>query len=90
MILVAQGIHGLPEAGVTVGGKLTVAGQALHRLTLPERSVAVDEVDDVRGQHEEPAIDPGTVALGLLLEALDLIAVEVERAETPRRLDGGE
>ncbi len=39
-------------------------------------------------EDEEPAVGPGSVAAGLLLELADPIAIHVERTEAPGRLDG--
>ncbi len=39
-----------------------IGGQALQRLPLPDGAVARDAVDDLRLQHEEPAVDQAVVA----------------------------
>ena len=59
---------GLPEAAVAIGPQLAVGGQALERLALEGHVVALDAVQHGRLEHEEPAVDPGAVAHGLLLE----------------------
>ena len=92
MQLVAQGVHGLPEAVVTEGGELAFQGQTFHGLSLPDGGVAFDVVDDLGGEDEEAAVDPGAVAVGLFLEASDLVlaVVQIERAEAAWWLGGGE
>lgn len=90
MQLVAQGVHGLPEAVVAIGGELAFMGQALHGFTLPDGGVAVDVVDDLGGEDEEAAVDPGAVPVGLFLEAGDLGFREIECAKATGWLGGGQ
>ena len=88
--LVAQGIHGLPETAVTIGGELTFSGEALHGFSLPDGIVCIDVVDDFGRQDEKTAIDPGAIAGGLFLETGDLDVLEVNRTEAAWGLGGGE
>src|SRR5690242_12875518 len=91
--LVAEGVHRLPEAVVSIGGQLAVARERFEWRALPHAVVAVDIGERAGFEHEEAAVDPAAVALRLLGEARDAMAVDVERAESTRRLyraDGGE
>src|SRR3954465_10021160 len=85
--LVPEAVHVLPVAGMAVGGQLAVVGQALERLALPDRLVALDVVEDAGLEDEEAPVDPAAVAGGLLAERLDAVALERERAEAAGRLD---
>ena len=64
----AHGIHRLPESVVKIGRKLMLGREPLERLVLPKRSIAVDVVEDLRGEHEKAAIDPPAVTLWLFRE----------------------
>src|SRR5687768_10233289 len=86
MVLVAQRVHRLPETAMSIGGEIAAARERLHRLALPERGVAIDEVDHPGREHEKTAVDPAAFAARLLLEARHAIAVDIERAEARRRL----
>lgn len=90
MQFVAQGVHRLPEAVVAIGGELAFVGQALHGFALPDGGVAIDVVDDLGGEDEEAAVDPGAVAVGLFLEAGDLGFRQVEGAKAAGGLGGGQ
>src|SRR5688500_19120527 len=83
-VLVAQRVHVLPVAGMAPGAELAVVREALHRLTLPHGRIAFDIVEDAGLEHEESAVDPGVVALGLLAEASDAghVQVQGDRPET--------
>ena len=85
MRLVAQGVHGLPETAVEIGGKLALAGQAFHGLAFPEGGVAVDAVDDLGRQHEEAAVDPAAIACGF---SLKLVIWSPFRLSAPKRPGG--
>src|ERR1051325_3936398 len=67
-LLVAQRIHRLPEPPVPVRGELALPGEPAQRLPLPDALIAVDVIDRRRLEDEEPAVDPGAVAGGLLVE----------------------
>ena len=80
-----------------IGAQLVVRGQALQRFALEGHVVALDAVEHRRLQHEEAAVHPGAVAHGLLLEgphgrrrdlSVDLVLVDLQRAEAPQRLHG--
>jgi hypothetical protein len=92
-LLVADGVHALPEGVVPVGHELAVARQPLERLPLELRRVAVDVVEDLRLEHEERAVDPALADLRLLRELGDLVAVEIEvpvARGRPDRREGGQ
>jgi hypothetical protein len=58
-----------------------VARQTLERLAFPRRIVAGDVLERLRLDHEESAVNPGSVPARLFLEAGDAFAFDVERAE---------
>jgi len=68
MLAIAQGVHGLPETVVPVGGKLTVSCQGRKGLLLPEGVITFDALDHGGLQHKETTIDPTAVALWFFLE----------------------
>src|SRR3954466_3829444 len=85
--LVAQRVHRLPEAGVAVYPELSVAGEVAQRLALKWSGITGDVVQDLRRQQHEPAVDPATLGLRLLAEAVDpAVAVDVEHPEAAWRL----
>src|SRR5690349_15937606 len=87
LTLVAQRVHRLPEAGVAVYPELSVAGEVAQRLALKWGGITGDVVQDLRGQQHEPAVDPATLGLRLLAEAVDpAVAVDVEHPEAAWRL----
>src|SRR4051812_26576369 len=89
-LAVAQGVHRLPEALVLVGAELAGGGERLHRLALPDGLLAGDEVQHSGLEDEEAAVDPAAgVAVRLLLEAAHEAALDLQRAPTAGRLDGG-
>jgi len=69
--LVPQGIHRLPEAAVRVGRQLLVVRQALQRLALPDRRVALDVAERAGFEDEESTVDPGAIARRFFLETRD-------------------
>src|SRR5882757_1988907 len=89
-LLLANGIHTLPEAGVPVCHELAFAGQALEGLLFEVSIVTVDEVKDLGLKHKERSVDPAFLGLRLLRELGDLIAVHFQVTEARRRTDGGE
>src|SRR5919106_1913873 len=58
--LVAQSVHGVPEAGVPVRRELVLVSESLHGLALPHGLVAVDVVQHRRLDDEEAAVDPSS------------------------------
>jgi hypothetical protein len=94
---VTQRIHRLPEAAMAISDKLAVAGETFEGAALEDDLVAADPVQDGRFEHEEPGVDPGAVSGRLFLEgphtrrhdtADDLVGLDLQGAEAPRRLDG--
>ena len=59
---------------MAVGGELVVRREPFQRLALPDRVVALDQVQDLRLQHEEAAID------ALAARLADALAVPVHVA----------
>src|SRR5450830_1018830 len=88
--LVAQGIHRLPETAMKKSVQLTFGGQAFQRLLFPGSAVVRDVIDDLWRQYKIATVDPGTIALRLFLEAINFLAIQDQRAETARRLGGGQ
>src|SRR5262245_32679298 len=76
----------MPKAVVEVHAQLTVSGEPLHRLALPDRCIAGDVLADDGGQHEKAAVDPAAVPGRLLLEPRYTVALETYRPEAPGRL----
>src|SRR5918993_1942992 len=88
-VLVAQGVPRPPEAVGMMNAHLPLGHKALERFALPDRSVALDIVGDLRAQDEIAAVDPAAV-LRLLAEADHLRPVGADDAESPLRLGGRE
>src|ERR1700744_3518645 len=86
-LLLANGVHALPEAGVTIGHQLAFAGQALERLFFEVRGVAVDEIKDLRFKYKKCPVDPAFFGLWLLGKFGDLIAIHFQVAKARRRPD---
>ena len=73
-----------------IGCQSAFLGQLLEWALLPDVLVAFQVVENLRLQNEEAAVDPTSVADGLLNELPDEFAVNVLRAESPRRLHRGD
>src|SRR5450631_4061651 len=84
MLLVAQGIHWLPESTMNPGGELAARGKMLHGLVFPYRIQAVDQFEHARFQHEKAAVDEPAFGLRLLFERLRSTPLDHDPAE-PRR-----
>ena len=69
-----------------IGAQVVVLREPLHRLALPDRVVAVDEIADLGREQEEAAVDPAAIALRLLREGRDPVACRASSA--PKRLAG--
>src|SRR6185436_19197822 len=82
-------VHRVPEALVDEGRELSLAGEPLHGIALPDGLVAANVLDDLWRQDEEPAVDPAAVAVRLLVEAAHPLLLHREGAEASRRLDRG-
>src|SRR5690349_9502890 len=90
MFPVPQRIHRLPEAFVTIGGKLALPRNFFQRFVLPLDIFTADIVNALARQDEKSAIDITAVTFRLLQKLLNFIALDIERAKTARRLDGGD
>jgi len=75
---------------VLKGIELIHGGDAWQAVALPNRLIALDQVEHLGFEHEEAAIDPGTITLGLLFKGKHPAALELQRAEAARGLHGGE
>ena len=71
------------------GLHFAVLRQFLHGFALPNGCITLDVIANLGGQDEKAAIDPAAVAHRFFLEAVDLGAVEHQRAKAPRGLNGG-
>src|SRR4051812_40611851 len=85
LLFLAQRIHRLPEAGVTIGGHTPFGGQPLDRPPFPNRLVVIDVVAGPARDDVEAAIDEALVGLRLLDEADDLAVLGDDAAEARRR-----
>ena len=83
---VSKGIHILPVAPVVVDSELIFGNELAHRLLLPNRVIAFDEVEDTRLEDEKPSVDEVAVRSGLLPETFDarLIRGNIERSKATR------
>src|ERR1700736_3683126 len=72
VLLVAQRIHGLPEAPMHPGGQLTVRSQIFHGFLFPNRIMAVDEFQHAGLENEDAAVDEAPFGGWLLLEGTEL------------------
>src|SRR5580704_12711279 len=90
MILVAQGVHRLPEAEVPIGAQLIVLGEPSQRLMLEHGRVTVDVIEYLGTEHEEPAVDRRIRVGWLFGERANPIAVQFERAKSTGWNDGGD
>jgi hypothetical protein len=66
--------------------KLATARDGLQRGTLPRGLIAINKIDNLGAQNEEPAIDPSPVTRWFFLKALNAGAFAQKRTITPRRL----
>src|SRR5580692_2755113 len=90
LVAVAQRVHRLPEALVTVGRELALRGERAHRLLLPHGAVAIEVAVDPGREHEEATVGPAAVAAGLLLELAHQLAFQLQRTKTAGWLHGGD
>ena len=90
MLLVAEGVHGLPEAVMEEGVDLAFGDEGFDGLALEHLGVVGDGVDDFGREDEEAAVDPAAFVGGLFLEGVDLGVLEAEGAEAGDGLDAGE
>ena len=86
----SKGVHRLPEPGMAIDRELAGVGQVPEWPLLEEGVVALDVIEDLGGQDEEPAIDPVPVPMGLLEEGGHPVAFDVECPEPTRRLHRGD
>src|SRR5271170_363745 len=89
-LLLANSIHTLPEAGVSIRHELPFARQPLQWLLLEVGTVAVDKVKDFRLQDKKCSVDPAFLCLWLLRELGDLIAIHFQVAKARRRPNRGQ
>src|ERR1700679_3425686 len=87
MLLIAQRVHGLPEAPMHPRRQLPIRRQIFHRFLFPHRFVAFDQFQDAGIENEESAVDESALRRGLLLERDDPRILRHDAAETRRRSD---
>ncbi len=86
MLLVAEGVHGLPEAVVHEGLNFAAGDEGFDGLTLEHPAVVFDFGDDFGGEDEEASVDPAALVFGFLLEGVDVVVVfEAEGSEAGRQ-----
>ena len=73
-----------------IGGELAAAGQLAQGRLLPDAVIAINQINHGGLKHEVAAIDPATIAIGLLLEVVHLVPIQPEGAVAARRLHRGE
>lgn len=82
-ILVAQGIHWLPETLVPPDRELSLAGKCFERGRFPRCVIPVNEIDCLGRENEKPCVDHAVAAVRLLVEAGDHRVFDFQCAETP-------
>src|ERR1700721_1000243 len=90
MLLIAQRVHGLPEAPMHPRRQLPVRRQIFHRFLFPHRFVPVDQLQDAGLENEESAVDESAFRRRLLLERDDPRILRHDTAEARRRLDAAD
>src|SRR5260370_18922810 len=90
MLLVAQRIHGLPEAFMKEGLDLALCNESFDRLAFEHLRIVGDRIDRLWIENEEAAVDPPALVAGLLLEGVDLSVLQSQRSETRKRLHTGQ
>ncbi len=90
MLLVAEGVHGLPEAVVEEGVDLASGDEGFDGFAFEHLEVVGDGVDGLGLEDEEAAVDPAALVGGFFLEGVDLGVLEAEGAEAGDGLDAGE
>ena len=87
MVLLAQGVHRLPESFMLVRRELALSGQGLERFSLPQGPITLDQVYHFAIQNKKTAIYPASFAERLFLKAFDIIATQPQCAEATWRLN---
>ena len=73
-----------------VGLELAGRRQSLKGCALPDRLIAINEVDDLGRKDEEAAINQAAVTLGLFYEGSHTVfGINVDGTETPRWIGSG-
>ena len=73
------------------GAELPSAGKPFERFLLPGGGIPLNQINHLGLQHEEPAVNPTSIPLGLLLKAPHIaVRPHLQRAVTTGRLNGGE
>ena len=67
--------------------ELSVLGQPGERTLFPAGVVTLDQVEHLRGEHEETTVDEPAVTARLLDELVDLLSRHAHRAKTAGRSD---
>ena len=65
--------------------EVSLFGQSLQRLELPDSLVVDDIVDDLGRQNEETTIDHRAISLGFFSKATYLVTAQIQRTEAPTR-----
>src|SRR5690348_1920177 len=88
-MLVAQGVHRVPELRVTEGHEFSVGGQLLERFALKRNCVATDVTEHRRLEDEKSAVNPAIGIVRFLGEADNRVSLEFQAAKPGRRSDCG-
>jgi hypothetical protein len=75
---------------VPISPQLTAAGKLGEHVGFEQAGVGLDQVAHRRLEHQEAAVDPGLLAVSLLLKIAHAIAFEVQSAVAAGRLHRGE
>lgn len=87
-LLVAQGIHALPEAVMLVGHHLMSLYKLVHRLLL-QHDIALQIIKNFRLHDHETAVDIAYIITALLPKGINLPAIHLQIAKAAFRLGGG-
>jgi len=89
-MFLAERIHALPEAGVSVSHQLSIGGEPFHGFFFPLGFVAFDVIKDLRLKDEESAVDPAFSELRFFGESGDAVAFDFKQSVSRRRANGGD
>jgi len=64
VLLIAESVHGLPEAVMQEGVNLSLSNQGFDGFTLEHLNVVGDGADGIGRENEEAAVDPAAFAWG--------------------------
>src|SRR5579859_2056561 len=89
IMLVAQGIHWVPEAGVAESHQLSVRRQTLERLPLKRNCISGDVLKHFGFEDKKTSIDPPVGMMRFFGEARNRIPFQLKPAKARRRRNRG-